>query len=235
MKQKYIQIQNDMMSRIDKHNRVELSTVKRIAGVDLAYWKKNEEEHAICCIVVVDFQTHEIIEKREYAGIVKVPYIPGCLAFREIPLFMEANKRIECDPDIYMFDGNGYLHPRHMGLATHAGILLNKPTVGVAKSFYKIQDTDYMIPEDKPNSYTDIEINGEVYGRTLRTHVGVRPVFVSTGNMMDLDTATETVIRMVNKESHIPLPTRLADIMTRERRRILMGEGSYLASGNPAR
>jgi len=222
MKEKYIQIQNEMRSRIDKYNRVDLSTVKSIAGVDLAYWKKGDEEYAVCCIVVVDFRTREVMEEKEYSGIVKVPYIPGCLAFREVPLFMEANGRIGSDPDIYMFDGNGYLHPRHMGLATHAGILLGKPTVGVAKNFYKMQETTYTMPEDEPFAYTDIEINGEVYGRTLRTHKGVRPVFISTGNSIDLDTAMMVVNQMVNEESHIPLPTRLADIMTRERRKSIL-------------
>lgn len=222
MEQKYIEIQNQMKSRIDKQNRVDLSTVKSIAGVDLAYWKKCDVEYAVCCIVVIDFQSHEIIERKAYTGIIEVPYIPGCLAFREIPLFMEASTKLESDPDLYMFDGNGYLHPRHMGLATHAGILLGKPTIGVAKSFYKMQETDYEMPGNKPFVYTDIEIGGEVYGRALRTHAGVRPIFMSVGNMIDLDTAMEAVSRMVNKESHIPLPTRLADIMTRERRKSIL-------------
>ena len=235
MEQEYIIIQNQMKSRIDKQNRVDLSTVKSIAGVDLAYWKKCDVEYAVCCIVVIDFQSYKIIEKKEYTGVIKVPYIPGCLAFREIPLFMEAHAKLESDQDLYMFDGNGYLHPRHMGLATHAGILIGKPTIGVAKSFYKMQETEYEMPEDKPFAYTDIEIGGEVYGRALRTHAGVRPIFISIGNMIDLDTVMEAVSRMVNGESHIPLPTRLADIMTRERRKSILenaqnGSGSFFTT-----
>lgn len=228
MKQKYIQIQNEMITKIDRCNRVDLSEVRSVAGVDLAYWKRDDKEYAVCCIVVIDFQTREVIEKQEYINQVTVPYIPGCLAFREIPLCLEANRKLESRPDIYMFDGNGYLHPRHMGLAVHAGILLNAPTIGVAKSFYKIEGADFTMPEDAPCSYTDIRVEGEVYGRVLRTQEGVRPVFVSVGNMIDLDTATAVVSRMAGKESHIPIPTRLADIMTHEVRREVLEKEIFL-------
>ena len=82
MEQDYLKIQNEMKSRIDKQNRVNLATVKSIAGVDLAYWKKCDVEYAVCCIVVIDFQSYEIIERKAYTGIIEVPYIHGCLAFR---------------------------------------------------------------------------------------------------------------------------------------------------------
>lgn len=78
------------------------------------------------------------------------------------------------------------------------------------------------MPSDEQYSYTDIEIDGEVYGRVIRTHKGVKPVFVSIGSMIDLDTAMTLVNIMVTKESHIPLPTRLADIMTHEERKKFM-------------
>lgn len=228
MIQEYIQIQNEMRTKIDRSNKVNLSAVQSVAGVDLAYWKREDKEYAVCCIVVIDFQTHEIIEEQEYIDRVTVPYIAGCLAFREIPLCLAANGKLESKPDIYMFDGNGYLHPRHMGLATHAGILLNVPTIGVAKHFYKFEDTDFSMPEISPGSYTDIKIKGEVYGRVLRTHEGVRPIYISTGNMIDLDTAMAVVNRTVGKESHIPIPTRLADIMTRKVRKEILEKEELL-------
>ncbi len=96
-----------------------------------------------------------------------------------------------------------------MGLACHAGIILGKPAIGVAKSYYKIDNTDFTMPEDKEYAYTDIQIKGEIYGRALRTHKGVKPVFVSVGNQIDLDTATTAVCQMTTWESHIPMPTRL--------------------------
>lgn len=229
LEQEFIRIQNALKSRLiipqaQEHSikeafSVDGSSIKTIAGVDLAYWKQGDAEYAVCCIVVLDYCSQEVIEKKEYMGRVTVPYVPGCLAFREIPLFLEADRLLENRPDLYFFDGNGYLHPRHMGLASHAGILLEKPAIGVAKSYYKIQNVDYTMPEDEQSAYTDIVIDGEVYGRVLRTHKGVKPVFLSIGNRIDLDAAMTLTNGMVTKDSHIPLPTRLADIMTHEARK----------------
>ena len=217
--QEYIKEQIELGKGIVRENTVDLRQVKTVAGVDLAYWKDNGRECAVCCIVVVDYDTFEILEKVSRRDFISVPYIPGCLAFREIPLFMDTYGQVKTTPDVVFFDGNGYLHPRHMGLATHAGILLGKPTVGVAKSYYKIADVDFDMPENKKGAFTDIEINGEIYGRALRTHVNVKPIFVSIGNAVDLDTATELANYLTTKEGHIPLPTRLADIMTHEVRK----------------
>lgn len=219
MESEYIKIQENLKKEIDLTNKADLSSIKTVAGVDLAYWNKDNEEYAVCCIVVLDFNSHEIIEKKEYSQKIDTPYIPGCLSFREIPLFTKAYKQLDTKPDIFFFDGNGYLHPRHMGLATHAGILIKRPTVGIAKTYYKVENTDFSMPANEKNAYTDIVINNEVYGRVLRTHKDVKPVFLSVGNMINLETATTITLSLVTKESHIPLPTRLADIMTHEARK----------------
>lgn len=220
--QEYINFQYELQKKIDLVNRINIASVKTIAGVDLAYWKEKEEEYAACCIVVLDYNTLTIMEKKYSIDKIDVPYIPGCLAFREIPIFLNTYQKLENKPDVIFFDGNGYLHPRHMGLATHAGILLNKPTVGIAKSYYKIRDEEFVMPADEENSYTNIEIDGELYGRVLRTHRGVKPIFLSVGNKIDLEIAMELTTTLVTKESHIPLPTRLADIMTHEVRKQYM-------------
>lgn len=214
-----IAIQKELSSKIIRENTIDLLQIQYVAGVDLAYWKKEEQEYAVCCIVVLDTHSHEVLEQTAMQAPVNFPYIPGCLAFREIPLFLEANQKLKIKPDLYFFDGNGYLHPRHMGLATHAGILLDKPTIGVAKSYYKVEEADYQMPGEEPFAFTDIIIQEEIYGRVLRTHKGVKPIFVSTGNGIDLETATKAVISCITKESHIPLPTRLADIMTHKERK----------------
>ena len=95
---------------------------KYIAGVDLAYWEQGETEYAVCCIVVLDYNTKTVIEQKYFKDQVITPYIPGCLAFREIPLFLKTKELLEQQPDVYIFDGNGYLHPRHMGVGTRAGL-----------------------------------------------------------------------------------------------------------------
>ncbi len=220
-KQKFLEIQNELRNKINLSDSFKLSEIKTIAGVDLAYWNHNNEEYAVCCIVVVDYITHEVIEKKQYSGKIEVPYMPGFLAFRELPLVLKAIEKLECSPDIYMFDGNGYLHPRNMGIATHASFYLNTPTIGVAKTYFRVDNTDYTEPDSKAGSFTDIVINDEIYGRVLRTHDNVKPVFLSAGNNISLDTATEITLNLTDKESHIPIPTRFADLDTHEARRLL--------------
>lgn len=217
--QEYIALQESLRTKINTVNQVDLSRIKYVAGVDLAYWKREAQEFAVCCIVVLNYHTCQVLEETAFRAPVSVPYIPGCLAFRELPFFLKANQKLKICPDLYFFDGNGYLHPRHMGLATHAGILIDKPSIGIAKSYYKVEETDFEMPLDEKFASTDIVIHNEVYGRVLRTQKGVKPVFVSIGNGIDLETATEAVKSCVTSKSHIPLPTRLADIMTHNERK----------------
>ena len=207
-----------LSKKINRNNTINPDNVRTVAGVDLAYWKEGEREYAVCCIVVLDYHTHKLVEQVSFMDEIKVPYIPGCLAYREIPVFLKAHEKLKNIPDVFFFDGNGYLHPRHMGLATHAGILLDVASVGIAKSYYKVGDTDFVMPDNADGAYTDIVICGEVYGRALRTHADVKPVFVSVGNKIDLDTAVRMAKELTEKESHIPMPTRLADLMTHEER-----------------
>lgn len=221
--QEFLDIQNSFREKINLTDSFKIDDIKTVAGVDLAYWTKDGQEYSVCCIVVVDFVTHEVLEKQQYSGKIEVPYIAGFLAFRELPLILETVKKLAIKPDLFMFDGNGFLHPRHMGIATHASFYLNKATVGVAKSYYRVREgLDYSEPDISAGSFTDIVCDGEVYGRVLRTHDGVRPVFVSAGNFISLDTATEITMKLVGKDSHIPVPTRLADLETHTARSALI-------------
>lgn len=213
------EIQSNLKCNIVMNNSFELDRLHYIAGVDLAYWKEDTEK-AVCCIVVLDYKTGEIVEEVHSVGEIKFPYIPGYLAFRELPLVMECTEKLSIKPDLYVFDGNGYLHPRHMGIATHASFYLNKPTIGVAKNYYKIKDTDFVMPENEKGAYTDIVIDGEAYGRAVRTCKNVKPIFISVGNYIDLDTSVMVVNELVRKDSHIPMPTRYADIATHKMRNI---------------
>ena len=215
----FIEKQKELFSQIDLNNYVDINKIKTVAGVDLAYWKENEEEYACACIVVLDYNSLEIIEEKYTVGKIEVPYIPGCLAFREFELVQKTVDLLEHEIDLYFFDGNGYLHPRHMGLATYAGIVLNKPSIGVAKTYFKVENVEYTEPENEKFSQTNIIINNEIYGRVLITQKDVKPIFLSIGNKINIETATEVVKHFVDKKSHIPLPTRLADIMTHEIRK----------------
>ena len=133
----FMKIQESLKEKLNCTDSFKTESLKTVAGVDLAYWQDSEEnETAVCCIVIVDYQTHEILETKSYSGKIECPYVPGFLAFRELPLVLETVKLLEHKPDLYMFDGNGYLHPRHMGIASQASFDLGKPTIGVAKSVH---------------------------------------------------------------------------------------------------
>ncbi len=217
--------QNELRQKINLCDSFDIRALHTAAGVDLAYWEKDGVEYAVCCIVVIDTETHEILEKKRCSGKIEVPYMPGFLAFRELPLILKTAALLEQSPDIYIFDGNGYLHPRHMGIATHASFYLDKPTVGIAKTYFRVdRKTDYTEPENEAGSYTDIVIDGEVYGRALRTHKDVKPVFVSVGNGISIDTACALAMQLTDKESRIPIPTRLADLETHTARSELCRE-----------
>lgn len=220
--QEFTKKQNELFPKIKLTNHFQLREIKLIAGVDLAYWDINQTTYGACCIVVIDFDTKEIVEKVYSYGEIKVPYIPGFLAFRELPLILQTAKKLISEPDLYMFDGNGYLHERHMGIATHAAMYLKKPTIGVAKSYLKIHNVDFTMPDDVEGAYEDIIINDEVYGRALRTRKNVKPVFVSCGNWIDLETSTEIVLKCINHESRLPTPVRLANLETHRIRKQLM-------------
>lgn len=221
MKGKFSEIQSELLGRVNLENNFNKENISTVGGVDIAYWNRNEVSYGTCSIVIIDLKTKEIIETVYSYGKVAVPYMPGFLAFRELPLILKAAEKLKIIPDLYMFDGNGYLHYCHMGIATHASFFLDKPTIGVAKSYLKINNVDFTMPENIKGAYTDIIIDKEVYGRTLRTRKSVKPIFVSCGNWIDLDTSIEIVMKCVNDESRLPIPVRLADLETHKMRKQL--------------
>lgn len=216
----FSKIQNSLVPKIKLKNLFLLNEIKLCAGVDLAYWKKDDVEYGVCCIVVIDFETQEVVEKVDSFGVISHKYIPGFLAFRELPLVIKAAEKLYNIPDIFIFDGNGYLHYNHMGIATHASFFLNKPTIGVAKSYLKIENVEYSIPENTVGSYNDLIINNETYGRVLRSRKDVKPIFLSCGNYIDLDTSMNIVMHFVGDKSRLPIPVQYADIETHKMRDI---------------
>ena len=166
-----------------------------------------------------------MVEKRQASGRVAFSYLPGCFAFRELPLVIAAAAKLREWPDIFVFDGNGILHPRSMGLASHASFYLNTPTVGMAKSYFKVEGARFDPPGPEAGMSSDIVREDRVLGRALRTRREVRPIFVSVGNWIDLDTACKLALALTDQESHIPIPTRYADLETHIQRETLRGVG----------
>lgn len=126
---------------------------------------------------------------------------PVFLRFASLPLIIEAAEKLEAEPDVFLFDGNGYLHYNHMGVATHAAFFLGKPTIGIAKTYLKIKGRDFVTPENEVGAYTDIIIDGVVYGRAPRTRRDVKPIFLSCGHDIDLESAYQITMSLINQES----------------------------------
>lgn len=196
------------------------SEVKRITGADISFSKGSNRAYA--AVVIFSFPGNrrldeasearrqlEILEEQHAIGNLSFPYIPGLLTFREGPLLIEAFKKIKIEPDVIIFDGQGIAHPKRLGLATHMGILLDKPTIGCAKS--RLIGT-YKEPEKKIGSHSLLRDDGEIIGAVLRTREDVSPVFVSPGHRIDLKSSIEIVLECL-RGYRLPEPTRQAHLL----------------------
>lgn len=213
--------QDSLKYQINLTNKIEIADIKICAGVDVAYWEKDKKSYGACSIVLIDFKTKEIIKKLSSYREVTSEYITGFLSVKELPLIIETASKIPkfLEPDIFIFDGNGILHPKSMGIATHASFFLNKPTIGVAKSYLKIHNTDYIEPKNKAFSYTKIKIKDKTKGVAFRSNRDTKPIFISPGNFIDLDTSIKCIEYLITKDSRIPIATRYADIETHKLRK----------------
>ena len=177
--------------------------VRRVAGCDCAI----RESEIFAAVVVLDARTRRVIETAGARLPLRFPYVPGLLSFREVPALAEALGRLRRRPDAVLCDGQGRAHPRRFGLACHLGLLLDLPSVGVAKSRLV---GDAKEPGPKRGASTRILHEGELVGRLLRTRDRVRPLYISVGHRITLDDAVALVLRM-GGGYRLPEPTRLAD------------------------
>jgi deoxyribonuclease V len=184
---------------------LDLAEVRTVAGLDVGYARDSDE--LVAAVVVLAAATLDTVEQHTVAGRATFPYIPGLLAFREVPSLLTALRQLTTAPDVLLCDGYGIAHPR-FGLACHLGVLTGVPSIRVAKTAYVGE------PAEQRGSYTDLTDSGEVIGRVLRTQDGVRPVFVSIGHAVDLDTASEFVLRLAPRH-RLPETTRAADHLGR--------------------
>jgi deoxyribonuclease V len=197
-----IAIQGELAAEVCRVGRV--TSPRLIAGVDISVnrWAKTGKGAA----VVLSYPELEIVETGVVTDRLEFPYVPGLLSFREAPLILAALEKITVTPDLIMVDGQGMAHPRRIGLASHLGLCLGVPTIGCAKSRLCGECEE---PPSGSGSYTELKDNGEVIGVALRTRAGVKPVYVSTGHMIDLPSAIRWVLACC-RGYRLPEPTRLA-------------------------
>ncbi|OAA30833.1 endonuclease V [Kosmotoga arenicorallina S304] len=209
-----IMLQKQLKSQLilDLPKAFELRTV---AGVDVSF---PEPGMGLCVIIVLSATTLEIIELAHHFMKVEFPYISGLLSFREGPIFLETHAKINSQPDLYFFDGQGTAHPRGLGLASHMGLLLGKPSVGIAKSHLF---GSYENPGLDKGQWSPIKDHtGNIIGAVLRTRTGKKPVFVSPGHLIDIKHSIELTLKFTTKY-RIPEPTRLAHIWTQKLKRTI--------------
>ena len=198
------QIQLDLATMVSK--KTEGGVVRLIAGVDVS--APDDRGQARAAVVVLQYPEFTVTEIKVVKREITFPYVPGLLSFREAPLILAAFEALENDPDLIMVDGQGIAHPRRMGLASHLGLLLNRPAIGCAKS--RLCGT-HSTPDTERSSYSNIMDREEIIGAVLRTKNGVRPVYISIGHKIDLASAIEWVLNCCDGK-RLPEPTRLAHL-----------------------
>ncbi len=199
-----LEIQQRLAAQVSKKS--EVTTPRFIAGVDISVGKG--EGTATGAVVILSYPELSVVETKVAQGKLDFPYIPGLLSFRESPLTLAACQKLTIAPDLILVDGQGIAHPRRLGLASHLGLLLNTPTIGCAKS---ILCGNHEVLGDEPGSYAKILDRGETIGAALRTKLRVKPVYVSIGHKVDLQTAAYWVMNCC-RGYRLPEPTRLAHL-----------------------
>ncbi|XIE80909.1 endonuclease V [Streptomyces sp. SBR177] len=171
----------------------------------------DERDLVAAAAVVLDGRSLAVVEEATAVGRVSFPYVPGLLAFREVPTVLAALGRLTADPGLLVCDGYGIAHPRRFGLASHLGVLTGRPSIGVAKNPFTFS---YEEPGAARGEFSPLLADGETVGRALRTRAGVKPVFVSVGHRVSLDRACAHTLHL-SPRFRLPETTRHADALCR--------------------
>ena len=194
-------IQGRLRQHVVTENR--LGPVSTVAGVDVGFPARGVARAAI---VVLAFPELRPVEQAVAETKVGFPYIPGLLAFREVPAVLAAVEKLKIVPDLFLFDAHGLAHPRRLGLASHAGLLLDRPSIGCAKSCLV---GEYDEPARERGSVSVLTDGGQLVGMVVRTRTDVKPLFVSIGHRVDLEVAVRYVLDCAPRY-RLPETTRLA-------------------------
>jgi deoxyribonuclease V len=189
--------------------------IRTVAGADISFNKFSPTVWA--AVVVLSLPSLEVVEEVGVVSESKFPYVPGLLSFRETPSVLEAWAKLKTEPDAVMFDGQGIAHPRRVGIASHVGLLIKRPTFGCAKS---VLVGKYEEPAEERGSWTPMidPKNGETVGAALRTKTRTNPIYVSPGHLIDLEGAIRLTLACDGGYRQ-PEPTRRAHLLVNAMRR----------------
>lgn len=206
-----IEIQNKLRQKV----RIEplQQNIKYIAGADISF---NRGENTVyATIVVLRLSNLQEVERSMLVGTIDFPYIPGLLSFREVPLLWEAWQQLKQKPDVLVLDGHGIIHNRRFGIASHFGLLIDKPTIGCAKKMFVGTHKDL---SEEAGSMVGIYEENELLGAAFRSRTKVKPIYISVGHRMTLPDALR-IMQQCTTKYRLPEPTRQAHLIANQMRR----------------
>lgn len=198
-----IALQQELAAQVVTENR--LGNISTVAGIDVGFEAGNTITRA--AVAVLDFPSLELRESALARQPTSFPYIPGLLSFREAPAILRALTTLEERPDLLLIDGQGRAHPRRLGIASHLGLLVDIPAIGVAKSRL-VGHPAAPLPAEK-GSWQPLLDGDEVIGAVVRTRSNVKPLYISVGHRIDLETAIDYVLACTTRFK-LPETTRHA-------------------------
>jgi deoxyribonuclease V len=201
-------VQRELAPRIERADR--LDAVRHVAGVDIS--TSDQTGRGRAAVVVMTYPDLEEVEVARAERPLSMPYVPGLLSFREIPIILAAMERLRQAPDLLMVDGQGIAHPRRLGIASHLGLVTDVPAIGCAKSI--LRGKHEPLP-DEVSAQAPMVDRGEVVGMAVRTRRRANPIYVSIGHRIDLETAVRYVLAC-GRGYRLPEPTRLAHLRAGE-------------------
>jgi len=212
-----MEIQRQLRGKVSKERS--FGEVHTVAGVDVGF----KGEVARAAVVVLSYPELQPLDYSVAELPVEFPYIPGLLSFREGPSVLAALEKLTTEPDLFIFDAQGLAHPRRMGLASHIGVIIDRPSIGCAKS--RLCGTHHQ-PGPERGSYVHLYDDGEIIGAVVRTRTGVKPLYVSIGHRIDLESAIEYVLGCC-RNHRLPETTRYAH-------RVAGGERLQIKASQPS-
>ncbi|HET9806471.1 MAG TPA: endonuclease V [Nitrososphaeraceae archaeon] len=198
---KIIELQNEFSKKVITHDYLNNNNIRNVCGIDVSY----KDLNAFCSAVIINKNTLEIIEIVNEKSTISYPYIPGLFMLREGEPLLKIVRLLKNLFEVLLIDGHGILHPRKCGLASYVGIMIDKPTIGVAKNLLcgSILESSY------------VEYNKTILGYTIKKN-NRKDIYVSVGHKISLETSIDIVKKLTKKSEFIPEPLRIADIYSKK-------------------
>lgn len=208
-----VELQNELRKLVERSDRLPaIGDIRYVAGVDVGFEDAGRVTRA--AVAVLSFPGLNLVESGLVRRPTEFPYVPGLLSFRELPAVLDALSKLRAKPDLVLCDGQGIAHPRRFGIASHLGVLLDLPSIGVGKKRLAGRHEE---PPNENGAWTPLLSGKETIGAVLRTRPGVKPVFVSIGHRVSLETAIAVTMACVTR-FRLPETTRHAHRLASDKR-----------------